>query len=88
MCEVHVCTYIIYMQCTPIYAVYAYICNINLYIQIYAYTHREKFPKSYEIKLISDCIYHFLIEFESHGRPFGSKSIGKYVSRIRNWVYR
>ena len=42
------------------------------------YTHREIFSKSYCIKLKSDCIYHFPIDLEPNGRPFGSKSIGKW----------
>jgi len=32
--------------------------------------------KSYEINLKSDCIYHFLIDMDPNGLPFGSKSIG------------
>ena len=33
--------------------------------------HREIFSKSYQIKLKSDCIYHFSIYFNPSGRPFG-----------------
>ena len=40
-------------------------------------THREFFLKSYEIKPKSDCSYHFPIDLEPNGRPFGSKSIVK-----------
>ena len=39
-------------------------------------THRELFLKSYLTKLKSDCIYHFQIDLEPIGRPFGSKLIG------------
>ena len=42
------------------------------------YTHREIFSKSYEIKPKSDCVYPFPIDLEPNGRPFGSKSIGKW----------
>ena len=41
-------------------------------------THREIFSKSYQIKLKSDCIYHFPIDLELNGRPFAFKSIGKW----------
>ena len=32
-------------------------------------THREIFLKFYQIKPKSDCIYHFMINLESNGRP-------------------
>ena len=41
-------------------------------------TRREIFSKSYQIKPKSGYIYTFLIDLESNGRPFGSKSIGKW----------
>ena len=41
-------------------------------------THREIFLKSYQIKPISDCIYHFPIDLEPNRRPFCSKSIRKW----------
>ena len=41
-------------------------------------TQREIFLKSYQIKPKSECIYHFLIDLEPNGRPFGSRSIGKW----------
>ena len=34
--------------------------------------HREIFLKSYQIKPKSECIYHFPIDLELNGRPFGS----------------
>ena len=40
--------------------------------------HEEIFPKSYLIKLKSDCICHFPIDFKPNGCPFGSKSIRKW----------
>ena len=40
--------------------------------------HREIFPKSYQINLKSGCIYHFPVDLDPNGRPFGSKSIGKW----------
>ena len=36
-------------------------------------SHREVFSKSYQMKPKSDCIYHFSIDLEWNGRPFGSK---------------
>ena len=33
--------------------------------------------KSYQINPKSDCIYHFPVDLEPKGRPFGSKSIGE-----------
>ena len=41
-------------------------------------THRGIFSKYYQTKLKSDCIYHFPIDLEPNGRPFGSKSVGKW----------
>ena len=41
-------------------------------------TLREIFPKSYQIKAKSDCIYQFPIDLDPNGSPFGSKSIGKW----------
>ena len=42
-------------------------------------THGEIFPKSYQIKPKSSCIYHFPIYLELIGQcPFGSKSIEKW----------
>ena len=32
----------------------------------------------FEIKPKSDCIYHAVIDLDSNGRPFGSKSIGAW----------
>ena len=40
--------------------------------------HREIFSKSYYINPKSDCIYHFPIDLDPNGRPFVSKSIGKW----------
>ena len=40
--------------------------------------HREIFSKSYHIKPKLDCIYHFPIDLEPDGCPFGSKSIEKW----------
>ena len=40
--------------------------------------HSEIFAKSYYINPKSDCIYHFPIDLEPNGRPFGSKSTGKW----------
>ena len=40
-------------------------------------THREIVSKPYQIKPKSDCIYHFTIDLEQNGGPFGFKSIGK-----------
>ena len=34
--------------------------------------------KSYQINPKLNCIYHFPIDLEQNGRPFGSKSIGKW----------
>ena len=42
------------------------------------FTHRESFSKSYWINLKSDCIYHFPVNLDPNGRPFGSKSTGKW----------
>ena len=36
------------------------------------------FSKSYQVNPKSDCIYHFPIDLEPNGRPFGSKVIGKW----------
>ena len=41
-------------------------------------THGEIVSKSHLIKPKSDCTYHFPIKLEPNGRPFGSKSIGKW----------
>ena len=38
----------------------------------------EIFSKLCEIKPKSDCIYHFPVDKEPNGRPFGSKSIEKW----------
>ena len=38
-------------------------------------TCREIFSKQYYINPKSDCIYHFPVDLNSSGRPFGSKSI-------------
>ena len=40
--------------------------------------HREIFSKYCWINPKSDCIYQFPIALEPNGRPFGSKSIGKW----------
>ena len=40
--------------------------------------HRKFFSISYSIKPNSDCIYHFSIDLEPNGRPFVSKSFGKW----------
>ena len=39
----------------------------------YHATHRENFLESCQFKPKSDCIYHFPIELDLNGRPFGSK---------------
>ena len=44
--------------------------------QSFRFTRREFFSESYWIDSESDCIYHFPIDLEPNGRPFGSKSIG------------
>ena len=52
---------------------------IQLSVFLYkAPTHRDIFSKCYQIKPKSDCIYHFPIDLETNGRPFGYKSIGKW----------
>ena len=40
---------------------------------------REIFSKFYQIKPKSGCIYHFPIDLDPNGGPFGSKSIGKWL---------
>ena len=56
-----------------------FIVNKRAWRQLYALsTHGEIFSKSYQIKLKSDCINNFLIDFTPNGHPLGSKSIGKW----------
>ena len=50
----------------------------NKFTEHFPYTHREIFPKFYQIKPKSDWIYHFQINFEPNEHPFRSKSIGKW----------
>ena len=52
-------------------------------IQVVAMSHQTLYTQRnllefFQIKLKSDCIYHFLIDLEPNGRPFDPKSIGKW----------